>query len=506
MKKILLGIVLISVFFAGCKKIITEVPYSFLTPQNFPTSADEADVALRGMYTTIKGPAGNRNWDYTGGLYMNTQNDVTWAGGSWSAFTGGSPGAETDWWRDYWIAINSANNLISALESRDVTKDPWVTPKLAEARAARAYFYHNLACLFGDLPLRLKPTFETVLKVPRSPVQAIYDSIILPDLAFADGKLPVRSLPSGRISQGGLKCIMADVYMKLAGWRRSSAGTMVAGDPKYWPMARDAAKAVLDMEASGVYALDPEYSGVFTKLSTDESTNEVIFDLEYAAGEDAGSNFPYVYGTTPSGTLSGGGNGNLRLVAEWVRTQDNREERWKWNIGNYRYSGWTKIPVADTNAWRVTTFQKIFPSQGYWRDHATNWPFYRLSEAKLMYAEAANEAEGGPSVEAYKQINEVRYRARPVDHKIDGTILPDLTGLTQAQFRAAVMNERAMEFINEGKRRLDLIRWGIMKEKIESMERYQTLVQNGGMDLRYYLWPVPVVEVTSNEWQQNQGY
>jgi len=504
MKKILFGISVFSLLFSGCKKIITETPYDFLTPQVFPTSAAESDAALAGCYSAWKGGTGNGTWNYTGGLYMNTQNDVTWAGGSWSSFTANQSGREEDWWINCWVGINAANNLISALEQRNASVDTWVPVKMAEARAVRAYYYHSLACLFGDLPLRLKPTFETVLKVPRSPVQAIYDSIILPDLLYADGKLPVTNTPSGRITAGPLKCIMADVYMKLAGWRRSSQGQMVAGDPSYWAKARDAAKAVIDMETAGVYALDPDYSGVFTKLSTDVATNEVVFDLEFTLPD--GSNFPYVYGTTPSGPSSGGGNGNLRIEMEWLRTQSNMDERWKWNIGDYRYSGWTRIPVADSTQWRVTTFQKIFPSLGYWKDHVTNWPFYRLAEVKLLYAEAANEAEGGPSAEAYKQINAVRYRARPVPHKTDGTVLPDLSGLTQQQFRLAIRNERSMELINEGKRRLDLIRWGIFKETIESMQKYQTLVQNGGMNLKYYLWPVPTTEVIGNEWTQNEGY
>ena len=152
MKKILLVIIIISLFSAGCKKLLKEAPYSFLTPQNFPTSAVEADAALLGCYALIQG--GNRTWDYTGGLYMNSQNDVTRSSGTWSAFTGSSNGQESNWWRDYWKAINAANNLIFALEARDAAKDTWVPVKLAEARAIRAFFYHGLACIFGDLPLR----------------------------------------------------------------------------------------------------------------------------------------------------------------------------------------------------------------------------------------------------------------------------------------------------------------------------------------------------------------
>lgn len=504
MKKLLIAIVLMSLFIGGCKKVITEVPYDFLTPQNFPTSAAEADAALIGCYTALKG-TGNGTWNYTGGLYMNTQNDVTFSANNWSYFVNASNATEVAWWKDYWVGINAANNLIGALERRDATKDFWIPEKLAEARAIRAYFYHTMATMFGDLPLRMKPTTETVLKVPRSPVQAIYDSIILPDIAYADGKLPVSNSASGRITAGPLKCIMADIYMKLAGWRRSSQGQMVEGNPSYWAKARDAAKAVIDMEAAGVYELEDEYSQVFTKLSTDVQTHEVILAMEFT--QNAGSNFPYAYGTTPVGATSGGGGGNLRLLREWLRTQSDQDERWKWNVGDYTYSGWTKVPQADTGVWRVTTFQKIFPSKGYWQDHLTDWPLYRLAEAKLMYAEAANEAEGGPSAEAYQQLNAIRYRARPADHKNDGTVLPDLAGLTQQQFREAVWNERAMELINEGKRRMDLIRWNVFKERIEAIQQYESsLASVGGFRMRYFLCWVPSGEVAANDWQNNEGY
>lgn len=507
MKKILLGILLIPLFFTGCKKNITEKPYSFLTADNFPNSAAETDAALVACYTTLKG-AGNDTWNYAGGLYMNSQNDNIIGPGNWSRFLAPTHGQETQWWKAYWQGINAANNLIAILEAKDAATDTWVTVKMAEARAIRAFLYHNLASLFGDLPLRLKPTFEIVLKVDRSPVTEIYKQIILPDLEFADGKLPVKSNSGGRITAGPLKCIMADVYMKLAGWRRSSQGTMIAGDPKYWAMARDAADSVLSMEANGVYALEPEYSQVFIKLSTDVVSKEVIFDLDFTAL--AGSNFPYIYGAGPSADPGrGGGNNNSHPLPVWLRTRDNKDERFKWNIADYYFSGWNKIPQADTTVWGITTFQKIFPSTGYWMDHLTNWPFFRLAEVKLLYAEAANEAEGGPSAKAYAQLNAVRYRARPAANKTDGTVLPDLTGLTQAQFREAIMEERAMELICEGKRHLDLVRWGNLKEKVlANLSPAQVTAINdaGGFNDRFYLWAVPTSEVTTNTWQNNAGY
>jgi SusD family. len=78
-----------------------------------------------------------------------------------------------------------------------------------------------------------------------------------------------------------------------------------------------------------------------------------------------------------------------------------------------------------------------------------NWPIYRYAEVLLAYAEAENEAVG-PDAGAYAAINQVRARAK----------LPALAGLTQAQFRDAVHQERSWELAFESKRLFDLKRWG----------------------------------------------
>ena len=56
----------------------------------------------------------------------------------------------------------------------------------------------------------------------------------------------------------------------------------------------------------------------------------------------------------------------------------------------------------------------------------------RYADVLLIYAEAANQAEGSPSKAAYDAINEVRERAG----------LTKLSGLTPAQFDKAVLDER----------------------------------------------------------------
>ncbi|MCF8342730.1 MAG: RagB/SusD family nutrient uptake outer membrane protein [Chitinophagaceae bacterium] len=87
------------------------------------------------------------------------------------------------------------------------------------------------------------------------------------------------------------------------------------------------------------------------------------------------------------------------------------------------------------------------------RNLPVHWPYLRLAEIYLSYAEALNEANGGPTVEAYEAVNKVRKRVG----------LGDLEGLNQSQFRQAILTERACEFGYEEVRWYDIIR-----HKIES--------------------------------------
>lgn len=81
-----------------------------------------------------------------------------------------------------------------------------------------------------------------------------------------------------------------------------------------------------------------------------------------------------------------------------------------------------------------------------------NWIHFRLAELLLNYAEALNEAQGGPSTDVYTAVNRVRSRVT----------MPDLpAGLTQIQMRERIRNERRIELSFEGHRFWDARRWDI---------------------------------------------
>ena len=80
-----------------------------------------------------------------------------------------------------------------------------------------------------------------------------------------------------------------------------------------------------------------------------------------------------------------------------------------------------------------------------------HWPYLRLPEVLLSYAEAINEYNNGPNASAYESVNLVRARVG---------LSPLPPGMSKTAFREALLRERALEFGFEEVRWFDLIRWG----------------------------------------------
>jgi len=86
------------------------------------------------------------------------------------------------------------------------------------------------------------------------------------------------------------------------------------------------------------------------------------------------------------------------------------------------------------------------------RNQPLHWCMMRLPEVLLNAAEAYNEADGGPSDKAYSYVNAVRARVG---------LCPLQEGMTQEEFRKALILERELEFGFEEVRWFDMVRWGL---------------------------------------------
>src|SRR5690606_42043991 len=123
------------------------------------------------------------------------------------------------------------------------------------------------------------------------------------------------------------------------------------------------------------------------------------------------------------------------------------------------------------------------------RNHGNDVPIFRLAEMYRIKAGAANEL--GRTAEAIDLINQVRARAFDPDKPLPA-------GLSQAQVRDAILDERLFELIDEAKRRTDLIRHG--KWTDPWFEKPQT-------EPFRVLMPIPQTQLDANPLlTQNPGY
>jgi hypothetical protein len=110
-----------------------------------------------------------------------------------------------------------------------------------------------------------------------------------------------------------------------------------------------------------------------------------------------------------------------------------------------------------------------------------HWPYLRLAEIYLSYAEASNEFNNGPDAEAYRCVNIIRNRVG----------LPDLpAGMSKEQFREQCLVERACEFAFEEVRWYDIIRW--KREDIFKKRLHGCDITKSGTTLTYTIWELPV--------------
>jgi len=118
--------------------------------------------------------------------------------------------------------------------------------------------------------------------------------------------------------------------------------------------------------------------------------------------------------------------------------------------------------------------------------------YLRYADVLLMYAEALNETGSGPDAAAYDAINQVRDRAG----------IEDLSaGLDYQAFKDALLQERRWEFVMEGHRWYDLVRFGKLKVAVLAAKP-EANVQD-----HHTLFPIPQKERYYNPLlSQNDGY
>lgn len=538
-------------------------PTSQSSSNNFFSNDVELEIAVNDLYKKFLFKIDNNFWT----------DDLWQRGQGTNEISAGSVNSETGfvqlYWSDLYKGIARANVVLTEMVK---VKDN-ITPSLytrmeGETRFLRAYYYSILISHYGDVVFYIEnPSLDDAYSLERTDENVIKE-FIYSELDAASEALP-ESYTSSELKRA-TKSAALGIKARIA---------LYMGD---YVIARDAAKAVIDL---GIHSLHSNYEVLFHKASANHS--EIIFSIpnSEALGELFYMSVPDVI------TRNSGGFG--AWIPTWSMVDiyectdglpidesplydphnpfENRDPRMKMSIVEFGsewlgyiyqshpdsltvYSSKQGRRVSNLDNRKVAQFASYtgfvwkkgveYESWGINRRAENDVLILRHADILLMYAEAKLELnEIDQSV--LDAINQVRARAY-------GVLLtqvadyPAVTTTDQVELREILRRDRRVEFVLEGLRYMDLIRWRIAEKALntkipglrnpddqdrnqwpftdtvlpeidnDGVVKHDAILDAGFAQLRatyvfdknrQYIWPIPANErLLNSNLTQNTGY
>jgi hypothetical protein len=493
--------------FHACTNL-TEVPKDALTPDNAFKTDQEVLAGVASVYSGLRGvlwgyynlseittdeiivPTRGQDW-YDNGRWLEIYKQ------QWSANSGSALDDMNGTWNTLFSGVAKANLMIDVItKAGGANKDA----NVAEIRTLRAWYYYMLMDFFGGVPLVTTTEVATNARVSRDSLFRFIESELnasraaLPKTWAAENK--------GRVTQGAADAILASLYLNAQVFSGSVTAAGLTKGTQRWQDAITAADRVIN---SGLYTLNPDWKKNFTPDNHDSPEN-IWYISNTSASPGLGMSIP-MRGLHYNMLSPEPWNG-FATIAETYRAFNPADKRREVLLVGQQFSYNTGLPVKDRggnpliftdtigDATKAAEnegprIMKFTPLAGATNgdSHPNNYPFFRLAEMYLIKAEALNET--GQTAAAIAQLNLVRARqfspAQPIS-----------AGLTQAQARQAILDERLFELIGEAKRRQDLIRAGTFNQA----RRFKTATEAYRI-----LFPIPSTQMQTNpKLVQNAGY
>ncbi len=529
------SLIIFSIFFLfiSCNDVLDEELRGGVTADGTYPTPNGINFALNGTYAAFTEFMGTRN------RAVNDRNnrEVGWSLLTFGTdiYTNGSDGGNkslnnynTDLnasqslvrvgWDALYLGINSAN-VVMARAPEVIEDQDELNHILAQASFLRAFYYYYLIRIYGPVHYTDEETVGVETEASRTPVDQIYTEII-EDLEFAEQNLPETQSDFGRPTSWAAKAFLADVYLTM----------------EDYPQAGQFAEDVI---LNGPHELVSSYAELWDL--DNEENSEVIWSVQFADNPafDGGGNPAHMFFLTEYDKLPG----MKRDIANgrpWKRFKPTEYLLGLYDMEDERYDGTFKtvwfsnnpasapdgVEIGDTAVWypRIALTQaekdsrpfgvnifnpdeidgKNFPATNKWiqpnRDDiqqpegGRDFIAWRLAEIYLIAAEAFALSPTPDMAKAARYLNIVRDRAygdspHPVATSVDIDI---------------ILEERAKEFAQEGKRWFDLVRTGLLVERVRLHNA------EGSPNIRDFhkYRPIPLTQIdrTSNDFAQNDGY
>ena len=531
-KILYIGIFVSTLLFSGCNnEVLDLMPINSVGYDDAFKTASMCELSMVGCYDAAQsgyypgndqrrgypfGAASIEQGDMRGEDMLNVQSffAITYQ----STYGTSSPNGQAMWECTYQM-INKINICIEGFQAaakKGTITDAKAKEYEGEARFLRALGYHELLLHFArpyketadgshmGVPLNVVAInsiekVEAAKSAGRATVKQVYDQI-LSDLDYAEANLPeARSggLKISRATKGAAIGLKTRIYLHMWNWDKViSEASKIVGSSLESPL--------------GGYKLTASPDGPFTNNS---GNTESMFSIENSELDNA----------TNNGSLSQFYTSVRSLVcispiiynsSFWLSTD---KRRTLLIANNTSYS--TKAPYW-SNKYQA-------------KEKMTDWtPILRYAEVLLNYAEATVRKNGVTQL-GVDLLNKVRNRA--VTETVNQYALVSFTDTPSLM--KAILNERRIEFLGEGRRWADIHRLAKDPEYFvagnagksgvpakANFGNLATSIWNAGSGVvpssvltispydysdKRYLWPIPDSETSTNQKlkeQQNPGW
>lgn len=365
-----------------------------------------------------------------------------------------------------WVAsysgINRANLVIEHIDQSPLSEEQ-KDRIIDEMVTTRAFYYLILWKFWGNIPYYEKNlTADVQYIAPQLTEEEVYENIVRQlEQVIANGKLPMKETDAraGHATKALAEMLYADFVMYQKDEGRYA----------------QALRYMEEIIASGKYKLMDDFEAIFK--AEGEWCDESIFEINYfakgstrgwgSANAPGGTVFPSMIGIDGmSGSAEfNGGWGFCDISKEVYDKYEEGDIRRDAGILNMEYYAAERAKLGENvkyNGRYQNTgcfLKKYLPRAGYNKDALgdadlawdNNLRFYRYAETLLNAAELAFRT--GDAAKAQGYLDQVRLRAG----------VPAVTVSLES-----LLNERRLEFVGEGKRYYDLVRFGKAKEVLKA--------------------------------------
>ena len=388
----------------------------------------------------------------------------------------------------FYEGIERANLAIKGIRQYgNIENNPDMRHLLGEALTLRAVIYNDLIKGWGDVPARFEPISSENLYLPRTNRDQIYKQL-LADLEEAEdycywANENAITKSTERVSKDFVKGLRARLALYAGGYGLRGDGFRRSKDAdlapeKMYQIAKEECEEVIEHGSSKLGTFKEN----FVKLCQDNVTagGESLWEIPFSAGR---GRVLYTWGLKHNAkdqyTQQAQGGVN-RAVSTLYYDYDPQDVRRDITVVPYE---WSKDLVAGNAYVTLSGLNKMcFGKLRYeWmnrivtstNDDGINWQYMRLADVYLMAAEAENEL--GNTAAAWNYMKPVLDRALP-SAKV--AALQSKYTASQQAFREGIYDQRALEFAGEALRKADLVRWGIIDQKMEEAKNKLTALAN----------------------------